>query len=181
MKKDIKFLLVMVIGIVVLLAITGIYQFGTPTDNVPQENDYMEFGDFDDEVREKSDSTLDTLVGTWLWTGTEMNSDEGRNPQPESDDYLITFHDDGTFSAVTDCNDFHAAHFRVQNSRIAWGPVASTKKYCRDSQEQEFINLVLETESYYWDDERHEDMLYLMLPYDSGSVVFTKIDDSQER
>jgi len=180
MKKDLKFLLIAVVGIIVLVAVAGMYKFNVLGDDVHYEDDVEELGEFDDYIVEKSDDTFDILVGTWRWVRTEMNSDEGINPQPSSDDFSITFNEDGSFSGTTDCNNFGGNSFVVQDRRIGWGPMFSTKMYCEGSQEQEFINLISETQSYHWDDEQHVDMLYFMLPYDSGALVFTKIREDHE-
>ena len=109
-----------------------------------------------------------SLVGTWTWVGTVMNSNEGINPQPISDDFSLTFNDEGRINGTTDCNSL-SAEYDATDTSLSLGPIIATRMYCEGSQETEFSNLIAEVDGYMFDD---NGQLLLALPYDSGTLVF---------
>ena len=109
-----------------------------------------------------------SLVGTWTWVETEMNSEEGINPQPESDDFTLTFNSDGSVYGTTDCNNI-SAEYEASDTSLSLGPIIATRMYCENSQENDFNALLSDVDGYMLAD---DGKLLLALPYDSGNLIF---------
>lgn len=66
---------------------------------------------------------------------------------PTSKEFTITFREDGTFSATTDCNGM-GGRYTASGDTITFGEIAMTQMYCEDSREAEFASLIGETFKY---------------------------------
>ncbi|HKK54311.1 MAG TPA: META domain-containing protein [Patescibacteria group bacterium] len=110
------------------------------------------------------------LVGkTWVWKETIMSNDEKVVPKnPKA--FTITFKEDGSVSGSTDCNSFGGS-YELSDNKIEFSPFAMTKMYCEGSQEQEFVDLVKESNTVQFNNENN---LVLLLPFDSGSIIFSE-------
>jgi heat shock protein HslJ len=110
------------------------------------------------------------LAGTsWLWTQTQMNDGAVKTPATEGA-FTLTFGDDGSASATTDCNTFNGVYVEEANGLLTIELPMSTFMACPDgSQEQEFIADVTSINSYIVTE---EGVLALLLPFDSGSILF---------
>ena len=103
---------------------------------------------------------------TWTWERTIYNNDTVETPnEPEA--FTLTFTDDGQVQVTTDCNNMSGS-YRVEEHRIEFGQMASTRMYCEGSQEDLFGGMLANVTSYFIDDEGR---LILELKYDSGSVI----------
>jgi len=130
---------------------------GEKTDenkNTPQEN----------EIISKLSGT------TWVWEKTIMNDDTTTVPKKPGV-FALDFSADGKVSGTTDCNGFGGSYTLGADNTIAWGPFMSTLMYCDGSQEAVFTKSVSESNSVFFTEEGN---LVLLLPYDSGSVIFKK-------
>lgn len=114
------------------------------------------------------EQTVTTLDGTWRWQETAMNNDEVTTPNnPEA--FNITFDQDGKLSISTDCNSGMSS-YTTQESTLAIDAIATTLMYCEGSQEQVFLQQLAEVDTYMIDN----NMLYLLLPMDTGTMTFVK-------
>ena len=120
--------------------------------------------DFEGEA-EPSRMTLD--MHTWKWIKTVYNNDTELVPnKPEA--FTLTFKNDGTFSATTDCNTMGGS-YQVTENRITFGDMFTTLMFCEGSQEQEFSKMLGEAESYFF---TNRGEMVFDLKFDSGSAIF---------
>jgi heat shock protein HslJ len=105
---------------------------------------------------------------SWIWKETQMNDDTIIKPK-EAGSFTLTFDAEGRVSGQTDCNGFGGT-YTVTDGVLEMGPFMMTKMYCEGSQEMEFQGMLDESVSFMFTDAGE---LVLMLPYDSGSVIFT--------
>ena len=109
--------------------------------------------------------TLD--MKTWNWIHTTYNNDDTVTPKLENK-FTMTFKNDKTFSATTDCNRV-SGEYAVDVKKITFTKMMSTLMYCEGSQEQDFTKMLGETQGYTFTSKGE---LVLLLKNDSGSVVF---------
>lgn len=103
----------------------------------------------------------------WNWISAQYN--DGRRIAPKKQGaFTLTFKDDGTFSASTDCNGV-GGEYTAKNGTITFTRMMSTLMYCEGSQETEFSKLLQDSAGYHFTS-RGE--LVLDLKFDSGTVVF---------
>lgn len=109
------------------------------------------------------------LVGReWKWVMTQMNDGlelAPRDPQA----FTVQFHADGSMNGTTDCNSFFGT-YTVRETELTFGPIGSTKMFCENSQEAEFLRYLAEVGSYMI--EAETGWLVLMVKFDSGSIIF---------
>lgn len=104
---------------------------------------------------------------TWTWGSTLYNNDKKVVPaKPKA--FTLTFKNDGSFAATTDCNGIGGA-YTVTGSRITFSKMVSTLMYCDGSQEDVFKNMLQETQTYLFTSKGE---LVLGLTLDSGSFIF---------
>lgn len=106
----------------------------------------------------------------WLWQKTQMNDGTLITPK-KVDAFSLTFESSGRVSGTTDCNGFGGS-YSVDNDVLTMGEFMMTMMYCDGSQEMEFQQMVSKPVTFMFTDAGE---LVLMLPYDSGSVIFTPI------
>lgn len=115
--------------------------------------------------------TIDgAILGTWVWSNTKMNDDTTIVPK-NVDDFTITFTDDGKVSGTTDCNGFMGTFTQPAQGEMSFGPLASTKMACKDSQENEFTSKLQDVSHYLLTEDGD---LVLNIKFDSGSITFRK-------
>lgn len=101
----------------------------------------------------------------WIWINVHYA--DGREVFPKKPNiFTLTFSNDHTFSATTDCNSM-IGNFEVANDAISFGPVAATKMFCENSQEMVFA-LILERAKKFHFTLNGE----LILELEGGSAVF---------
>ena len=103
----------------------------------------------------------------WNWVETVYNNDT-KTALLDTTAFVLTFLNDSTFSATTDCNNMHGKYI-LNNNQISFGSIAITKKYCENSQEDEFLSTLEATQSYFFTENAE---LIFDLKYDSGSARF---------
>lgn len=104
---------------------------------------------------------------TWTWERTIYNDDTEHAPN-EAGAFTLTFTDDGQVQLTTDCNNMRGS-YTVEEHRLEFGMLASTRMYCQDSQEQLFADMLGQVTSHFIDDDGR---LILELKYDTGSMIF---------
>jgi heat shock protein HslJ len=116
----------------------------------------------------EADPTRMTLgMKEWVWISALYNDGQKIVPK-KAGVFTLSFRDDGTFSARTDCNSM-GGEYTAKNGTIAFGSVFMTEMYCEGSQDILFARLVGDSTSYHFTG-RGE--LIFDLKYDSGTVVF---------
>lgn len=110
---------------------------------------------------------MNLTMKKWAWVGTKYNNDTEIKPNVENK-FLLTFRDDKTFSASTDCNGLGGEYF-ISGNKVSFSKMISTLMYCEGSQEQEFTKMLAEIDNYMFTPEGE---LILGLKFDSGSVIF---------
>jgi len=111
-----------------------------------------------------------TLVGpVWKWKETLMN-DGAITTASDSSKYTVQFSKTNTYSMLADCNTVNGA-YTASGSAISIKPGASTRMFCGEtSQDQVFLKDIFLVNSYMLKDNQ----LVMMLPYDSGSMIFVQ-------
>jgi heat shock protein HslJ len=128
----------------------------------------MQFGEVVQDFEGEADPSVMKLdMKTWKWVKTTYNNDTEVTPKAV-DAFTLTFKNDGTFSATTDCNGVGGA-YTVKDNQITFKDMISTLMFCEGSQEQKFSAMLNEVQSFFFTS-RGE--LVLELKMDSGSVVF---------
>ncbi|MEI6490739.1 MAG: META domain-containing protein [bacterium] len=116
-------------------------------------------------------STINILTGyKWVWTETHKgtgpsSSDGGKIFPKKPDSFALLFDKDGKFSAITDCNTYNG-DFNIEKGMIDFTFFDSTKKICPESQEKEFISMLVKSSLGIGDD-------FIVLE-NSQSIIFKK-------
>lgn len=110
------------------------------------------------------------IANPWIWEKTVMNDDTTILPN-KVDAFSVTFTEDGNVSGTTDCNGFGGSYNVGLGNTITFGPFMSTLMFCEGSQEAVFSKNVSDSNMVFFTEEGN---LVLLLPYDSGSVIFKK-------
>ncbi len=129
----------------------------------------------DNNVQDNQVSEADPLVSSlvaneWVWEKTVMNDDTVIEPK-QAGDFTLTFANDGRVSGKTDCNGFNASYEILADKQISFGQAAMTLMFCEGSQEEIFMQNVVSSTGVFFDEQGN---LALLLPFDSGSVLFIK-------
>ncbi len=103
----------------------------------------------------------------WTWTKTVYNNDTTVTPRSK-DAFVVTFMQDGRFSAKTDCNGV-GGEYLVTENKIVLEKMMSTLMYCDQSQESEFTKMLGEVDNFLFSQDGE---LVLGIKYDSGSMIF---------
>lgn len=104
---------------------------------------------------------------TWVWQSALYN--DGRKLTPKRvGAFTLTFKNDGTFSAATDCNGV-GGKYTATGTTLAFEQMMSTLMYCDGSQEKDFQSILSGTAGYHFTSKGE---LILDLKFDSGSAVF---------
>ena len=113
-------------------------------------------------------SIMNLQIRTWTWVRTIYNNDTVKKPEV-ADAFTLTFSDDDQVEGTTDCNSFFGKVI-VERHKIKFDEqMAMTRKYCEDSQELEFISMLQNVNSFFFNDNKE---LIMELKYDSGSMIF---------
>lgn len=128
----------------------------------------MQFGQVEQNFEGEADpARMNLQMQTWKWVRAEYN--DGRVVVPKKPGtFGITFLNNGTFSATTDCNGT-GGNYTATKDRIAFSSMVSTLMFCEGSQEADFTGLLQNTTGYHFTS-RGE--LIFDLKFDSGSVIF---------
>ena len=104
----------------------------------------------------------------WTWVSTLM-SDGSMTLPKKPDAFTITFQDDNSFTGTTDCNSFFG-QITLDNNKLSFGPIGSTKMFCEGSQEGEFLKSLADVEGFLINVQ--ENQLVLLIKYNSGTITF---------
>lgn len=114
----------------------------------------------------------ESLEGSWTWSFSEDESGEIVEPN-SSDDFVMTISDvngEWRISSTTDCNVVSGS-FEKNEQDVSLSPLAMTKKAClNETQEGLYVAQLSLFSSY----EIKEDMLYITLSDDAGTMVFAR-------
>ena len=103
----------------------------------------------------------------WVWLRTRYNDDSVKEPR-ERGAFTVEFAQDEV-QGSTDCNSFRGG-FTANDQRISFDQALSTTRmFCADSQETEFLAMLQEVQSYLF---TSDGRLILELRYDSGGMEF---------
>ena len=105
---------------------------------------------------------------TWIWQKTVMNDDTVITPK-KSGAFTLTLGTDGKATGKTDCNSFFANYKIGSDGVITFSGIGSTLMFCEGSQESVFTGQIAKANQYMVDASGN---LVLILPYDSGSILF---------
>jgi heat shock protein HslJ len=110
---------------------------------------------------------MSLTMKTWVWVRTRYNDDTVIEPR-EAGAFTLTFVQENV-QGSTDCNGFRGA-FTVSDHRISFEqPMAATQKFCADSQETAFLQMLSQVQSFLF---TGDGRLILELQYDSGGMEF---------
>lgn len=115
---------------------------------------------------EADPSRMSLTMKTWKWVQAEYN--DGTILRPKNDAFSLTFKNDGTFGATTDCNGV-GGKYAATESTVTFSEMMSTRMFCEGSQEANFIKILENTGEYVFTSKGE---LVLNLKFDSGSVYF---------
>jgi heat shock protein HslJ len=116
---------------------------------------------------EAEPSRMTLSMKPWHWI--QAIDKDGRDMVPtQSATFILTVTDAGTFAATTDCNSMRGT-YTAHESRLAFGPLAATKRSCEGSQEGTFATLLQQTQRYYCTSQGE---LALTRISDRGSMTF---------
>jgi heat shock protein HslJ len=152
----------------------GLMLWNKGAEIVVYENDIVIFeGQTEASMGNPNPGAFDVLAAalqanSWIWQETQMNDDTLIVPK-RAGAFVLTFDAEGRVSGQTDCNGFGGS-YTVTDGVLEMGPFMMTKMYCEGSQEMEFQGMLDEPVPLMFTDAGE---LVLMLPYDSGSVIFT--------
>lgn len=107
---------------------------------------------------------------TWIWQKTIMSDGAVITPK-KAGAFTITLGADGKASGKTDCNGYFSSYNIGSDGVISFGNIGSTLMFCEGSQEAVFTGQIAKASHYILDSSGN---LVLLLPYDSGSILFTK-------
>ena len=123
------------------------------TDGLPDEN-------------RRSTDPQPVLNKTWQWVSTITPVEKIEVPNPER--YTIMLADDGKLQTRFDCNR-GGGEFKISPGKLSFGPLMSTRMACpEDSLDGPFMRDLQRVASFFLQD----GLLYLELPYDSGTMKF---------
>ncbi|MFA5934546.1 MAG: META domain-containing protein [Candidatus Paceibacterota bacterium] len=127
----------------------------------------LQFGEVVQNFEGEADPARMTLnMKTWTWINTIYTN--GTQVKPNSGkSFTLTFKNDKTFSATTDCNGV-GGEYVVKGKEITFDKMMSTLMYCEGSQESDFSKMTSEVRSYNFTS-KGELILNLV---DGGSMIF---------
>jgi heat shock protein HslJ len=154
--------------------VSGSDEFLVDLSSSPETREVMEIGEEQGEVEvaldfegEADPDRMALEMKTWTWIKTEYNNDTAKEPA-EKDAFTLTF-SDGRVQGTTDCNRFNGA-YTVDDRKIHFDDkVAMTRMFCPNSQETEFVAMLLEVDSFFF---TSRGRLILEIKLDSGALYF---------
>lgn len=128
----------------------------------------MQFGEVAQNFEGETASKKMTItMKKWDWVKTLYSDDKLVTPLTQNR-FSVTFKDDHTFSATTDCNNI-GGKYNMKDNTINFSEMLSTQMYCEGSQEMDFIKMLNQTQNYLFDSNGE---LVLTMKLDSGSIFF---------
>ncbi len=107
------------------------------------------------------------VVGsTWVWEKTAMPDGSAVTPKQATAFTLVFSGDDSRVVGTTDCNGFSGSYTTDDAGAFGVSQLASTKKFCADSQETVFTADLAKANKYSFNTEGH-----LVLGLDNGGEM----------
>lgn len=95
---------------------------------------------------EANPDMMTLTMNPWVWVVVDYT--EGISVSPNKvGDFVLTFTDEGTVSAITDCNSMSGS-YTEHDGQIIFESLAMTKMFCENSQEDVFADILNNTESF---------------------------------
>jgi len=128
----------------------------------------LQFGEVTQNFEGEADpGAMSLTMKAWEWIDAQYTEGGGVTPQ-DGKKFTLTFLQDGTFSARTDCNSVGGSYTVLKDS-LSFGQMMSTMMYCEGSQESTFTELLTRTVGYRFSSTGE---LILELGAQKGSVRF---------
>ena len=128
----------------------------------------MQFGQVEENFSGEANPAVMTLtMQPWTWTQTTYSNDSTVAPK-SAKKFTLTFKNDNTFSASTDCNGVGGTYSATKNT-ISFTKMMSTMMYCEGSQENEYSKMLTAAKGYHFTSKGE---LIFDLAMDSGSMIF---------
>ncbi len=127
----------------------------------------MQFGEVTQNFEGETNLNNTLTMKKWEWVKTLYSDDKLVTPLKQNI-FSITFKNDNTFSAKTDCNNI-GGEYTVKDNALNFSKMMSTKMYCEGSQEDDFSKMLNQTQNYLFDSKGE---LVLTMKFDSGSIFF---------
>ncbi len=91
-------------------------------------------------------NTMKLTMKNWTWIKTTYNDGAEILPN-KSEAFVLTFNQNGTFKATTDCNSL-GGNYRTQADNLVFEKINSTLMFCENSQETEFSAILNSTKTF---------------------------------
>ncbi len=128
----------------------------------------LQFGIVADDFEGEADPARMTLtMKDWVWKIVTYSDGKEIVPKKQGA-FILTFKNDGTFGARTDCNST-GGRYSAKDGAVRFTDIFSTKMYCEGSQELDFVAVLQKARGYFFTSKGE---LVLDLEFDSGSAVF---------
>lgn len=82
----------------------------------------------------------------WMWVKTTSGTTTTTTPKNEGM-FTVTLTSTGSIQGTTDCNNF-LGMYTLEGSKLSFTQFGATKKFCKDSQEMDFMNTLQKTQSF---------------------------------
>ena len=172
--------IIITILVIILAALCLIYfpaartQQSAPEMNTPAPSDALPVGNtqptpivVENFEGEADPSVMRLNMKDWNWISTTSADGAVTSPKTEKQ-FTLTFKNDNSFSARTDCNGIGGS-YQAKGDTIAFTDMMSTLMFCEGSQENEFSKNLSEAERYHFTSKGE---LVLILQSGSGEMVF---------
>lgn len=114
-------------------------------------------------------NTARMKLGTKRWNWVKTVYGDGNEVKPARvNRFTISFQGGQKFSAGTDCNSVAGSYFTLKRA-ITFKDLVSTQMFCSNSQEREFVQMLNQTQSYFF---TPKGQLIFNLKYKKGSFIF---------
>ena len=114
---------------------------------------------------EANPSQMTLTMQPWTWI-KKINNDDLEIVPTRSDLFKLTFMEDGTFSATTDCNSVSGSYEALDDT-IIFEHVVATLMFCADSNEADFMSVLNDAVGYHFTSKGE-----LILDLKSGTATF---------
>lgn len=168
MDKNIKIIIVVVVGLLLLIFANIVL-----VSNMRKARDAVDWAPTNveqniDESKDIGDDSHEMIYGSWAWKETVFTN--GTNQAPNDPTFFIlTFQSNGSFSSTTDCNNIMGS-FEIDNGQISIGEIGATLMACENATMQdEYIKSLEQVASYNLNE---DGQLVLELANDTGGMFF---------
>jgi len=141
-----RYFYVVIVSILIVIVSAGMYVLNSPAKDSIDETEKRE-----EVIPPVKKVEKNMLVGrNFVWVKSELNLNKEVIIPLKKESYMVSFEDSGKVKISTDCNNGFG-EYEVNGSKITFGNIVSTEKYCPDSQEGIFYNELISAESFLLD------------------------------